>query len=142
MKDARRRDILHLRVAYWVGAVFDALTLVPMLVPAVGASIFGLKHFAPSPAYQYAMALAAALMLGWTALLLWADREPLERRGVLLLTILVVVGLAGAGVYAVASGTIVFDRMVPTWLCQAAISSYFLFAYWRSGSLGREEPGA
>ena len=34
-----------------------------------------------------------ALMWGWTALLIWADRKPIERRGVLLLTIVPVVGM-------------------------------------------------
>jgi hypothetical protein len=139
MTERRHKDVTLLRIAYWVGAVFDALTLVPMLVPGVGTSIFGMKDFVPSPAYQYAMTLAAASMLGWTALLVWADREPIERRGVLLLTVLVVVGLAGAGGYAVASGVIAFYRMLPTWICQAVLSGYFLFAHRRSGGLGRQE---
>ena len=138
--DATGREVLHLRLAYWVGAVFDALTLIPMLVPGVGASIFGLRDFVPSAAYQYAMSTAAALMLGWTALLLWADRKPLARRGVLPLTVLVVAGLAGSGAYAVASGLIALNCMLPTWIWQAVISGYFLFAYWRSRGLGREEP--
>jgi hypothetical protein len=29
--------------------------------------------------------------------------------------------------------------MLPTWILQAVISGYFLFAYWRSGSLSRKE---
>ena len=36
--------------------------------------------------------LGAALMIGWTALLAWAAAEPIERRAVAPLTILVVVG--------------------------------------------------
>ena len=49
--------------------------------------------------------MGAALMFGWTALLLWADRAPVERRDVLLLTVFpVVVGLAVNEAAAVATG--------------------------------------
>jgi hypothetical protein len=118
-----------LRVAYRAGAGFDALALVPMLVPSVGAKAFGLADFAPGPEYRYAMGLAASLMAGWTLLLLWADRKPVERRGVLPLTVVVVAGLAAAGAYAVASGMVAFERMLPTWISQAVLAALFLFAY-------------
>lgn len=39
------------------------------------------------------MGQACALMWGWTFLLIWADRKPLERRGVILLTVFPVVVL-------------------------------------------------
>jgi hypothetical protein len=71
------------------------------------------------------MGLAAALMLGWTLLLVWAGRRPLERRGVLPLTVVVVLALAGAGAYAVAAGFIAFERMLPTWISEAAIAGLF-----------------
>jgi len=37
------------------------------------------------------MRTGAPLMAGWTVLLLWADRQPLERRGVLPITVLPVI---------------------------------------------------
>jgi hypothetical protein len=127
-----RKEVAWLRVAYWVGAVFDAVTLVPMLIPGVGARVFGLSGFVPGPEYRYAMGLAAALMFGWTLLLIWADRRPVERRGVLPLTVVVVIALAGAGAYAVATGLVAFERMLPTWIWQGLISGLFVLAYLRS----------
>jgi len=47
------------------------------------------------------MGLAGSLMLGWTLLLVWADRKLVERRGVLMITNVVVLGLMGCGLYAV-----------------------------------------
>lgn len=132
MDNAKKR-IRMLRAAYWTGAVFDALTLIPMLVPGIGARVFGLTDFVPGREYRYAMGLAAALMLGWTILLLWADRKPLERRGVLPLTIVVVIGLAAAGAYAAAQGLVPLSRMLPTWIWQAAICGFFLVAYLQAG---------
>ncbi len=69
--------------------------------------------------------------------LVWADRSPLERRGVLPLTVVVVLALAGAGGHAVVAGTIAFERMLPTWIVQAAIAGLFTFAYLRSAKARR-----
>jgi len=134
--EPNEKAVVLLRVAYWVGAIFDGLTLVPMLVPRIGARLFGLADFAPGPEYRYAMSLTAALMLGWTLLLLWADRRPVERRGVLPLTVVVVIGLAAAGAYAVGAGIVSAERMAPTWIWQGVISALFIFAFLRSRDTG------
>ena len=131
--DKMKKRTIILRAAYWTGAVFDALTLIPMLNSKIGARVFGLTDFVPGREYRYAMGLAATLMLGWTLLLLWADRKPLERRGILPLTIVVVFGLAAAGAYAVAQGLVPFSRMLPTWIWQAIICGFFLGAYLQAG---------
>ena len=34
----------------------------------------GIDDFRPGVEYRYAMSIGASLMLGWTALLVWADR--------------------------------------------------------------------
>ncbi|MFN8544650.1 MAG: hypothetical protein U0807_10675 [Candidatus Binatia bacterium] len=124
------RAVWWLRASYRTGAVVDAAMLVPMLSPRVGAVLLGLDAFEPGPAYRYAMGLGAALMLGWTCLLLWADRKPMERRDVLLLTVCpVITGLAAAGAYAVGSGLVAPAHMVPTWAMQAALVVLFLASW-------------
>jgi hypothetical protein len=106
--------------------------IVPMLSPSIGATLFGLQDFQPTREYRYAMALAASLMAGWTALLLWADRRPVERRAVLLLTICpVLLGLMAAGAYAVASGAVPPENMLPTWALQLALIILFGASYRR-----------
>jgi len=57
-----------------------------MLDQAILARPSPLTHYLPEVPYRYAMGLAGSLMLGWTILLLWADRRPAERRGVLMIT--------------------------------------------------------
>ena len=133
MTNRGRSTVVLLRVGYWVGAIFDALTLVPMLVPRIGAAAFGLVNFNATPEYRYAMALAASLMLGWTLLLIWADRKPIERRGVLLLTVAVVIGLSASGAYAVRTNIVPASRMVPMWIWQGAIT---VFSYFRISAPG------
>jgi hypothetical protein len=125
------KKILLLRVCYWIGAVADAVSAIIMLLPKVGGgSMYGIPDFNPGYEYRCAMGLGASLMLGWTFLLIWADRRPVERRGVLLLTVFpVLFGLIITGIYAVSTGLIPADRMVPTWIFQGVITGLYLFSY-------------
>jgi hypothetical protein len=63
----------------------------PLLVPSVAGAMLGVDRFTPNADYRYVAGLCAALMAGWTALLIWADRDPVARRGILLLTVCPVV---------------------------------------------------
>jgi len=127
-----------LRVSYWAGAIADAAAAVAMLFPSVGAAVYDMDGFEPGSEYRYAMRLGASLMIGWTLLLLWAERKPLERRGVLLITVVVIAGLASAGAYAVGAGLVARSMMVPTWVLQGALSVLFVYSYFRSLGLTEE----
>ena len=76
-----REAIRWLRIAYWVGAVVDLAAGAQMLRPPLFAFGAGAAGFAPGADYRYAMDMGASLMFGWTALLVWADRKPVERMG-------------------------------------------------------------
>lgn len=78
-------------------------------------------------------------MAGWTALLIWADRDPVARRGVLLLTVCpVVLGMAAAGAYAVHSGLVRPIHIGPTFAVQVGLVVLFLGAYRRAAALARD----
>ena len=128
-----------LRISYWVGAIADAIAAVAMFFPEVGGVVYGIADFEPTAAYRYAMRLGASLMLGWTVLLLWADRKPLERRGVLPITVFVIAGLAWGGAFAVDAGFISLPNMIPTWALQVLLTVLFLYSYFRSGRSADEQ---
>ena len=121
------QQVRLLRWAFALGAVTDGLALVPMLVPEAAALLWGFHD--PTGAYRFAMGYGASLMLGWTGLLLWAYRRPLERRFVAPLTILVIYGLVLTEIVAVSSGHLEAWRMVPTWCLQAVLLYLFVVAY-------------
>lgn len=101
-----------------------------MLSPELFAATNGLQNFHPGIEYRYAMGMGASLMLGWTALLLWADQKPLERKGVLLITLLpVVLGLVLNEIVAVHGGFLSVSMTVPVWFAQALITGLFIFSY-------------
>ncbi len=125
--------IRWLRISYWVGAVVDAVAAVQMLHPPLFAFGMGFQAFDPGADYRYAMGMGASLMLGWTALLLWADRRPMERRGVLPLTVLpVIAGLAANQARGVLAGFLPLPAVLPIWVLQVGLSALFLWSYWRA----------
>lgn len=128
---ARSHDrIRFVRVSYWICIVFELMALVPMLSPALFGKIMAIPDFNPGRDYIYAMSIAAVFTLGWVLLLIWADRKPIERRGVILLTIVpVFAGNFLCGVYAASSGLIATTTMVPSWIAQVLIAALLGFSY-------------
>lgn len=122
--------ILWLRISYWLGAIADGLSVIPMLFPDILGFAYGIPNFNPGIDYNYAMWIGIPLMLGWTFLLIWADQKPVERKGVLLLTVFpVLFGLVIGQVLAVISNFITLERMVPLWLFQTTATILFIFSY-------------
>ena len=122
------REERALRIAFFVGAVTDAGALLPMLSPQFANLAWGLRDVSGN--YHFAMGYGASLMLGWTGLLLWAYRRPVERRFVAALTMLVISGLVITEVVAVHSSVLEAKRMVPTWCLQAFLLVLFARAYY------------
>jgi hypothetical protein len=112
-----------LRLAFLVGAITDALAILPMLAPPLANLLWGFEDV--SGAYQFAMGYGASLMLGWTALLVWAYQKPIERKVAAALTVLVIYGLVVTEVMAVFSGHLAAWRMLPTWVLQTILLCLF-----------------
>jgi hypothetical protein len=76
------------------------------------------------------MYVGASLMAGWTALLVWADRKPVDRRGVIPLTLFpVMAGLIGASLYAASTGILAPPRIIPMFILQFSATMLFIGAY-------------
>jgi hypothetical protein len=96
-----KNKIFWARLSYWTGAIVDLIIGIAAIffpgftqylwqldIPIQGADLMWTKYF-------------GSIVFAWTCLLLWADRKPLERKGVLLLTCFpVLVGLIAVEVYA------------------------------------------
>jgi hypothetical protein len=139
---ARDDAVRWLRRCYRAGALLDVLAAMSMLSPRLFAATAGLADFRPGDDYRYAMGMGASLMIGWTVLLLWADRRPLERRGVLPITLCpVVAGLVLNEIVAVWRGFLPLATTVPIWVVQALLTAAFLLAYGRAERVAAASPG-
>lgn len=75
-----KKEILLLRLSYWIAALADFAVAYWVLMP----QRMGLTEIV------YPMGLAAAITFSWGILLLAADRKPMDRRWILIPTILVI----------------------------------------------------
>ncbi len=117
--------IRWLRASYIAGAAADGLIGILMLIPSRMAET----------EFRYPMGLGATLMFGWTALLLWGNIKPLERKGILLLTIFpVITGLLGTGIWAAASGLFPAEKIIPSSILGLALILLMGFSYLKARS--------
>jgi hypothetical protein len=119
---ARRKmknKIRWLRISYWAGAIGDFTLAILALVPGT----------MEVPSYYYPMGLLSAVAFSWGCMLIWADREPLERRWVLKPTILVGSLLLIAVIYSMYSGAIGFGSHVHNLVLYPAMIVLWSFSY-------------
>lgn len=112
-----------------IGAVLDGLVAVVMLAPSLEALAWGFDEPVLDPGYRFAMTFGAALMVGWTALLVWAAAKPVERRAVAPLTMLVVAGLMSAEFLGMAAGFLPASRVWALLGVQVALLVGLALAY-------------
>ena len=128
--------IRWLRISYWVGAVADALAALRMLLPE-----HIMRGSSPDISYNIGMKWGVALMLGWTVLLIWADRKPLARKGVLLLTICpVIVGLMITSVATFFAGMGTLTSLIFNLILLTAIAILMLFSYLNARGVETDAP--
>jgi hypothetical protein len=126
--DSTTEAVRWLRRSYRIGALVDALAAVGMAAPRLyGPTLrFEAQFDRRGPEFSYAMRAGAPLMAGWTVLLLWADRRPLERRGILPITVVpVIAGLMANDAYAVRAGQLSGRSVAPVRGLQLALVGLF-----------------
>ena len=137
-----KTKILLIKAIYWIGVALDALFALDMMIIALFGVLTPLSSIYTLPAptsiglpYQFAMGIAAAMMWGWTALLIWGVQNPLERKGVLLLTAFpVITGLMISNVLAglnslILPSSLVLRPVIYLGLFAIFVSGYFLAKY-------------
>lgn len=134
--DGRTVDAVRwLRRSYRAGVAVDAVAAIGMAFPQLyGPTLrFDSTVDRSSPGFAYALRTGAPLMAGWTLLLLWADRRPLERRGVLGITVVpVIIGLMANDAHAVRSGRLSGPSVAPVQALQLALSALFGYSLTRA----------
>ena len=84
--------------------------------------------------FVYPMGLMSAVAFSWGVMLIIADRKPIERRWVLLPTMLVVFLLGIAGTYAVSVGAIPFARFIGSSTAVVVVLGLLTFTWFKTGA--------
>ena len=112
------------RATYWIGAIVDALAAMQLLLPTT-SRVLGFQGLrAPGAAGQPAI-VAAVLMLGFSAILIWAHLRTRSRRGVLAVTFVVVLALAVGNIVLGLSGATPWAQLAPTLVIQTILAVMF-----------------
>ena len=111
------KSILLLRLSYWIAAIADFIVAVLVWIP----ERMGVAEIA------YPMGLASVTIFSWTVMLLIADRKPIERKWILIPTILVVTLITIVRTKFSLDGTIEFNLVLL--LFAIALISFMTYSY-------------
>ena len=111
------KPILLLRLSYWIAAIADFIIAILAWMP----ERMGVTETV------YPMGLSSAIAFSWGVLLVMADRKPLERRWILIPTILVVSLIAFARTKFSLDGTIEFS--IALLLFAVALIIFMAYSY-------------
>ena len=125
--DKQNKKLFLIKIAYWLGIGADTLWAVVLLYPKLFGILTGIPNYNPDLLTRLIMGIGGTLMTGWTFLLLWAVRKPIERRMVILITAfpvvfgLFIVALIGylegntANIWILVKTSILFMSMVTSY---------------------------
>ena len=82
--------------------------------------------------FVYPMGLMSAVAISWGILLILADRKPVERKWVLVPTMLVVFLLGVAGVYAAIIGVIPISRIIGSSIVVLVVLSLLTYTWFKT----------
>ena len=117
-----KNKVIWLRISYWAGAIGDFFIAILALIPErMGV-----------PSYCYPMGLMSAVAFSWGCMLIWADREPLERKWILLPTILAGIMLLIAGIYSIYVGAISIRTYFPNFIIIPVVVALLSFSYYNA----------
>lgn len=119
------KTIRWLRIAYWTAAIADFIVAILALIPAR----MGVAD------YVYPMGLMSAVAFSWGVLLVFADRQPIERRWILSPTLLVITLLGVVAVHAGLTGLIPITRVIPTALVTIIVLAILAYSLMQSRDL-------
>ena len=108
-----------IRASYWVAAIADFIIAISVMIP----ERMGVAGFV------YPMGLMSAVAISWGVLLILADRKPIERKWVLVPTMLVVFLLGVAGVYAAIIGVMPISRIIGSSIAVLVVLSFLTYTW-------------
>ena len=121
-------ELKLVRITYLLGAVIDLLAGVQLLLPE-STRILGFEGLRASGKVGLPATTAAVLMFGFTAILVWGQVRPVERRAILLITLSVIVTLAVVNVVSGLMDVQSWNALVGPLAIQTVLGTLFATSY-------------
>lgn len=114
-----KKPIIFMRLSYWTAAIADFVVGILLLIPErMGATEI-----------TYPMGLASVVVFSWAVMLMIADRKPIERKWILIPTILVVTLIAIVRTWFSMEGVIKFNLALLLFAIALIILMAFSYYY-------------
>jgi hypothetical protein len=126
------REVVVLKTTFLIGAVADGLIAIEWFLISLGLVDMPIhpSFFEGSGQdFQFVLSIAGLFMMGWALLLYWGSLHPVERRGILLLTaVMLFIALLSDGLvfgYLFSTQQIVLGTSVKLFLVVMFAGSYW-----------------
>ena len=129
-----------LRTICWIGVAADALWSVALVYPSLYGILTSQPLLQTDLPLRLTMGIGASLMMGWTLLLAWTAKNPVERKAVFLLTAFPVL----FGLIIVTSVALINGNTADIWILVKCtlLTAAMLFGYHIAKSMARESANA
>lgn len=117
-----------IRITLWWGIIADLIETIRMVIPQLFISTTGM-HGIINNSFRFTLLYGAPVMLGWTILLFWADRKPIERKGIFLCLIPVIIGYFFVEAIGLQSGILDLQNTIPTFILQTILMILSIISY-------------
>lgn len=127
-----------IRITLWWGIIADFIETIRMIMPQLFISTTGINTI-NNDSFRFALLYGAPVMFGWTILLFWADRKPIERKGIFICLVPVILGYFIVEIIGIKMGVLNLKNTIPTFILQAILLLLSLKSYIIANKIGKEE---
>ncbi len=129
------RKIKFVQFCIWTGIILDGINVFLYLFPNMMLGSLGMSEEMLTPVATYLLFHAGIFMLGWTILLIWTLKKPIQRRFILLLTVLITVGMEASAIYLLTVESVTDAKIIPLLILPMLVGSLFAAGYFVAGSI-------
>ena len=115
-----KSKLKFIKMSIWAGIIADLLWAIGLFYPQLFVLLTGRAEFIVDLPVRLIMGIGGSLMLGWTCLLCWTLKKPVERRAVLLLTAFPVV----FGIFAVSCISVAHGNSGSLWISMKTLAIF------------------
>jgi len=127
-----------IKITLWWGIVADLFETIRMLSPQLFLKTTGVIATVDN-SFRFALLYGAPVMLGWTILLFWTSIKPIERRGVFLCLIPVIVAYCIIEIIGINTGILILNQTILTFIFQTILLSLTIISYLFAKKLAEEK---